>query len=78
MVTDAGFVDVVESRYKWPIGDWPADPRLKEMGVLNARHWIEGLEGWTMRMLTKFGNVSILANFDYRSSRVWQIQSIGG
>ena len=53
MITDAGFVDVVEHRYKWPIGDWPADPRLKEMGVINARHWLEGIEGWTMRLLTK-------------------------
>ena len=52
MIMDAGFVNVVEHYYKWPIGDWPADPRLKELGIINARHWLEGIEGWTMRLMT--------------------------
>ena len=58
MIIEAGFADVVEHTYKWPIGDWPADSRLKEMGALNARHWIEGIEAWTMRSLTQLFDVS--------------------
>ena len=29
---DAGFVNVVEVRYKWPQNQWLKDPRLKELG----------------------------------------------
>lgn len=58
MISQAGFVDVVEKIYKWPIGDWPADPRLKEIGIMNARHWMEGIEAWSMRLLTQYHGVS--------------------
>lgn len=53
MITEAGFVDVQEIKYKWPIGDWPAEAKLKEIGTWNARHWVEGIEGWTLRMMTQ-------------------------
>jgi hypothetical protein len=29
---DAGFEDVVQVGYKWPINDWPKDPKHKEIG----------------------------------------------
>ena len=29
---DAGFVNVVEHKYKWPINDWPKDPNAKMIG----------------------------------------------
>jgi trans-aconitate methyltransferase len=32
LITEAGFVDVVEKRFKWPIGPWSGDPKLKELG----------------------------------------------
>ena len=32
---DAGFVNVVEVRYKWPLNQWPKDPRLKELGTFD-------------------------------------------
>lgn len=57
-IEKAGFVDVVEKKYKWPLGDWPADPRLKDIGRWNAQHWIEGIEPWTLRMLTQYLGVS--------------------
>lgn len=53
-IEKAGFVDVVEKKYKWPIGDWPADARLKDIGRWNAQHWIEGIEPWTLRLLTQY------------------------
>jgi len=28
----AGFVDVVETRYKWPQNGWPKDKKFKELG----------------------------------------------
>lgn len=30
---EAGFVDVVEVIYKWPIGRWPANKKMKEIGT---------------------------------------------
>jgi hypothetical protein len=55
----AGFVDVVERRFKVPIGPWAKDPHLKELGRYNRLHWEEGIEGWAMMLLTKVLRESI-------------------
>jgi hypothetical protein len=55
----AGFVDVVERRFKVPIGPWAKDPHLKELGRYKRLHWEEGIEGWAMMLLTKVLGVSI-------------------
>lgn len=57
MITDAGFVDAVEVKYQWPIGDWPEDQRLKDIGRWNERHWLEGIDAWSMRVLTQYMGV---------------------
>jgi hypothetical protein len=31
-MVDAGFVNVQERLYKWPINAWPRDARFKEIG----------------------------------------------
>lgn len=54
-IEKAGFVDIHEKVYKWPIGPWPKDPVLKETGRLNHHMWKAGMEGWAMYLLTKFG-----------------------
>lgn len=54
-IRKAGFVDVHEKAYKWPIGGWPRDRRYKEAGTVNYQHWMDGMEGWCMWLLTKFG-----------------------
>lgn len=51
----AGFVDIHEKEYKWPIGPWARDQKYKEAGIVNLHHWISGMEGWAMWLLTKFG-----------------------
>lgn len=51
---DAGFVDVTEQRFKWPIGGWSKDEKLKEIGVYNRLHWEHGIEGWCMFLLTNY------------------------
>ena len=58
-ITAAGFVDVTEMRFKWPIGPWSNDPKLKDLGRWNMHMWERGLEGWTMRLLTKCMGVSL-------------------
>ncbi|KAK8198607.1 hypothetical protein M8818_006474 [Zalaria obscura] len=53
LIREAGFVDVVEKTYKWPIGPWSSDPKLKELGRWNLLNWEEGMEGWIMACYTR-------------------------
>ncbi|OQD76371.1 hypothetical protein PENDEC_c004G06193 [Penicillium decumbens] len=55
-IRKAGFVDVHDKTYKWPIGPWARDQRYKEAGTVNFHHWMSGMEGWCMWLLTKFGS----------------------
>ncbi|CAI4214324.1 unnamed protein product [Parascedosporium putredinis] len=48
---DAGFENVTEKVFKMPIGPWPKDPYLKETGLINAAQVVDGLEGFSMRLL---------------------------
>jgi hypothetical protein len=54
-IEKAGFIDVHEQVYKAPIGPWPRERVYKEVGQLNYHHWVTGLEGYSMWLLTKFG-----------------------
>jgi hypothetical protein len=54
-IRKAGFTDVQEQSYKWPIGPWARDQKYKEAGIVNFQHWLSGMEGWCMWLLTKFG-----------------------
>ncbi|KAF2708183.1 S-adenosyl-L-methionine-dependent methyltransferase [Pleomassaria siparia CBS 279.74] len=50
---EAGFVDVEERRFIWPIGTWPKDVRLKDLGRWGERNWADGLEGWVLALYTR-------------------------
>lgn len=51
-VRAAGFVNVVHERYKLPIGPWPKDARLKQVGLHNYMQLNQGLEGLLLRLST--------------------------
>lgn len=55
-IEKAGFVDIHEKTTKWPIGAWPRDKALKEAGLVNIQHWLAGMEGYSMYLLTKYGD----------------------
>ena len=57
---EAGFEDIVEKVYKWPIGPWSSDPHLKHIGLWNLLHWVEGIEGWSLALLTRVMGVKSL------------------
>ena len=46
-IRDAGFVNVTVQTFKLPIGSWPKDVRLKEVGTLMGLNFIEGVEAFT-------------------------------
>jgi hypothetical protein len=33
VIEEAGYVDVVEVIYKWPMNRWPRDEKMKEIGM---------------------------------------------
>ena len=45
MFIDQGFEDIVELKYKWPIGTWPKDPKQKRLGKMTMINTSSGLEG---------------------------------
>ena len=44
----AGFTNVQEKLYKAPIGSWPKNPLMKEVGRYQKRQILDGLEGYAM------------------------------
>jgi len=51
-VRDAGFRGVLHRKFKFPIGSWPRDPVLKEVGLYNLMQIENGLEAFTLRLFT--------------------------
>lgn len=51
----AGFTNVHEMDFKWPIGDWSKHPIYKEAGKYGMVGFTAGFEGWLMWLLTRFG-----------------------
>ncbi|EEH22097.2 hypothetical protein PABG_04308 [Paracoccidioides brasiliensis Pb03] len=49
----AGFLDVTERIFKMPLGSWPKDKGLKEVGRFYFLECTQGLEGWSMALLTR-------------------------
>ncbi|KAI0835679.1 S-adenosyl-L-methionine-dependent methyltransferase [Hypoxylon sp. FL0890] len=45
---EAGFVDITEVNYKLPIGGWPLDPKMSEIGNLTLLTMMNDLEGYTL------------------------------
>jgi SAM-dependent methyltransferase len=56
----AGFVDVVQVEYKWPMNAWPLDKKQRAIGMWNQLRLYEGIEGFMLRLLTGPGDVSLL------------------
>ncbi|KAJ9131820.1 Methyltransferase domain-containing protein [Pleurostoma richardsiae] len=46
-VEAAGFGNVTEHKFKVPLGTWPKDSRLKEIGTLMRYNFIEGVDAFT-------------------------------
>lgn len=53
MMIDAGFVDVQEHILKLPVGPWPKNKRLKNIGLFEMVNMDEGLEGLTIMLFTR-------------------------
>lgn len=52
-MVDAGFVDVTEDMYKIPIGPWPKDKKLKEIGRVQRVQMIEAIPTFSLAYYTR-------------------------
>ncbi|KIN03515.1 hypothetical protein OIDMADRAFT_102037 [Oidiodendron maius Zn] len=52
-IEQAGFVNIVEKVFKVPLGGWPADPKLRELGLWALLGFDTGLEGYNFATLTR-------------------------
>lgn len=59
LMEKAGFTDLVEKKYKLPIGPWMDDPRMKEIGNFNRLFMLTGLDGFTLYTLKNVLGVSL-------------------
>jgi hypothetical protein len=58
-IKEAGFVNVVEKVFETPLGSWPADPTLQEIGQYSLLGFDIGLEGYVVALLTRVLGVSL-------------------
>src|SRR5437762_7511500 len=49
-----GYVDVVVEERRLPVGPWPSKKSLKEAGALQLSALLEGIEGISLKLLTRF------------------------
>ncbi|KAK1754075.1 S-adenosyl-L-methionine-dependent methyltransferase [Echria macrotheca] len=58
----AGFRVLGSRKKKVPIGTWPKDPTLNEVGLWNQHRWMEGLDGygrWLLKYVWSLSDVDI-------------------
>ncbi|KAG4440548.1 hypothetical protein IFR05_003964 [Cadophora sp. M221] len=53
MMVEAGFEDVVERKYEWPVGTWARGERMKMLGMWYREDLLAGLQGFTVAVLTR-------------------------
>jgi len=50
---EAGFVDIEERHYQWPLGPWPKGKYYKTLGTWFQQDLLEGLRGISMAVFTR-------------------------
>lgn len=53
LLEEAGFEDVVEKEYKWPMNRWPRDRKLKEIGMWTLENFSSSLSGISVALFTR-------------------------
>ncbi|WYZ40878.1 hypothetical protein EsH8_IV_001219 [Colletotrichum jinshuiense] len=52
-LAEVGYVDIVERKWKIPIGKWPAKEDLKRLGLCNLEYVDQSLEGFMLFILNE-------------------------
>lgn len=51
-IREAGFEDIHHEKVQLPLGIWPKDKKMKDVGAFNLVQLKEGLEGFSLRLFT--------------------------
>lgn len=84
MLEDAGFEAVVEHKRVWPTSPWPADYKLRKLGVWVQANTLAGLEasmlavftrvlGWTVEATTEFCDEVRAEILDTKVHAYWNV-----
>ncbi|KAH7113131.1 hypothetical protein B0J13DRAFT_657300, partial [Dactylonectria estremocensis] len=49
-VKDAGFTNIVHRKFRLPLGSWPKDPQMKNIGICNIAQLLDGLEAFSLKI----------------------------
>jgi SAM-dependent methyltransferase len=49
----AGFVEVVQTKFKWPLNQWPKGKKEKEVGIWTRENFLTALSAGSMVLFTK-------------------------
>jgi len=52
-MAEAGFVDIVEKHFYWPLNTWPRGKREKLVGMWAQQNLLDGVEAMSMAILTR-------------------------
>ncbi|OAL39817.1 hypothetical protein AYO20_00729 [Fonsecaea nubica] len=51
-MVEAGFTNVRQEIFRWPVNPWAKNKTLKEIGLWNMLNMLDGLDGFTLRLWT--------------------------
>ncbi|KAK4452012.1 Phosphoethanolamine N-methyltransferase [Podospora aff. communis PSN243] len=51
-LVDAGFVNIVETHFKWPMNTWPKDSKYKNIGAWSAENFSQGVQAVSLMLFT--------------------------
>lgn len=54
LMKEAGFEEVHEEIFDWPVNTWPRDKAKKVLGLWSREHMADCLEAWSILPLTQF------------------------
>src|SRR5436305_14508095 len=52
-IKDAGFENVREVMYKWPMNQWPKDRKFKTLGTWSLQNMLDGLHAFSIALFTR-------------------------
>lgn len=55
---EAGFVDIVEKRFFWPLSSWPKGKKEKMIALWTQQNLLDGINAMSMAVLTRAGAMS--------------------
>jgi hypothetical protein len=53
LLSAAGFVDIQSETFAWPLGRWPQDRNMKEVGRWAHHNYLQGLSGFSLAFFTR-------------------------